>query len=406
MELVVPEILLHYIWQRELFRSFPQATTDGRRIEVISVGHHNFDAGPDFDNAHIRIYNPDNSYEDWVGNVEIHVRSSEWNTHHHQLDPRYDNVILHVVRDADKTIYNSRGRALVQCELQYPDEQDYLSRLIADAHAMDTPFATHRCGKWLKQTPELITIGWKQTMLNQRLECKKQSIERLLTLTNHNWEHAFYISLAHYFGFHTNGIPFEQLAIITPLIYLQKHRDNLDQVTAMLLGQSGLITPSDPLFREYDFLRKKFSLTPMDPSLWKHGRIRPQNAPELRIRQFALLIHKSEFLFSKLMETTDIDALRSLLMVDTIGRASVDILLINTVIPYLYARSRTQQALDLLRALPPEDNRIIRQWRELGQRIENAADTQALIHLFQTGCQNAKCLNCDVAYQIFLTLSA
>ena len=401
----MPEILLHYIWQREIFRSYPQFTTDGRRIEVLSVGQHNYDAGPDFSNVHLRLINADGSAEEWWGNVEMHVRSSDWNAHHHQSDPRYENVVLHVVRKADKEVYDSHGRALVQCELQYPDEQDYLTELLNDAKLMDSPLGTHRCGKWLENDPDLLTQGWKQTMLRRRLECKKRSIERLLTITNGNWEHAFYISLAHYFGFHVNGIPFEQLAIITPLNYLQKHRDNLNQLTAMLLGQSGLLTSDDELYREYAFLKAKFSLTPMNPAMWKHGRIRPQNAPEVRIRQFAQLIHKSEFLFSKLMEITDIDELRSLLTVDNIGQSSVDILLINTVIPYLYARGKQEAALNILRALPAEDNRIIRQWRALGQKVQDAADSQALIHLFQTGCQSSQCLNCDVAYQIFLTLS-
>lgn len=397
----MPEILLHYIWQRGLFKAFPQYTTDGRRIEVLSVGQHNTDAGPDFSNVHLLIHN-DDSTEEWVGNIEIHIASSDWFKHKHHTDSAYDRVILHVVRKADKEVFNTHGEPITQCELRYPDEQDYLTQLLADARLMDSSFATHRCGKFLLQDPKLLTDGWKQTMLLRRLDCKKQSIGRLLAITQNHWEQAFYISLAHYFGFHVNGIPFEQLAINTPLNYLLKHRNNLTQLQAILLGQSGLLSPEDALYREYSFLRAKFALQPIDAALWKRGRIRPQNAPEVRIRQFAQLIYQSEFLFSKLMETTDLDALRSLFDVDGLGRESVDVLIINVVVPFMFARGRQQEAIGILRALPAEKNTIIRQWRELGQRVADASDSQALIHLYLTCCQSGQCLNCDVAYQIFL----
>ena len=401
----MPEILLHYIWQRGIFKAFPQYTTDGRRIEVLSVGQHNLNAGPDFSNVHLRVHCED-STEEWVGNIEIHVASSDWLKHKHHIDPAYDSVILHVVRKADKSIYNSQGKPITQCELRYPDEQDYLSELIADARLMDSSFATHRCGKFLLQEPALLTNGWKQTMLIRRLDCKKQSIERLLAITHNHWEQAFYISLAHYFGFHVNGIPFEQLAINTPLSCLQKHRNSLKQLTAILLGQSGLMSPDDDLYKEYCFLKAKFGLQPIDAAMWKHGRLRPQNAPEVRIRQFAQLLYQSEFLFSKLMDSDNIDALRSLLTVDGIGRESIDILIINAVVPFKYARGKQDDALAILKALPAETNAIIRQWRELGQKVSDASDSQALIHLYQTCCQTGQCLNCDVAYQIFLQSKA
>ncbi len=397
----MPEILLHYIWQRGIFRAFPQYTTDGRRIEVLSVGKHNTNAGPDFSDVRL-LFHSDDRTEEWCGNIEIHVSSSDWFKHNHQSDPAYDNIILHVVRKADKVIYNTRGESIVQCELRYPDEQDYLTQLLSDAKLMDSPLATHRCGRFLLQDPSLLTNGWRQTMLQRRLECKKQSIERLLAITHNHWEQAFYVSLAHYFGFHVNGVPFEQLAINTPLACLQKHRNSLKQLTAILLGQSGLLSQDDELYREYAFLQVKFGLQPINAAMWKRGRIRPQNAPETRIRQFAQLLFQSEFLFSKLMDTDDVDDLRQLLTVKGLGRESVDILIINAVIPFKYARGKHKQAVDILLNLPAEKNSIIRQWLDLGQAVKNAADSQALIHLYQTCCQTGQCLNCDVAYQIFL----
>ncbi len=420
-----PEIVLHYIWQSGLWKEFPQNTTDGQVIEILSTGRHNTDAGPDFTNVHLRI-----GGQEWFGNVEMHLASSDWYKHRHHLDKAYDSVVLHVVRNADKRVYNSAGEAIYQCELRYPDNQDYLTGLIRAAQHMDSAESVVECGKRLLQDPALLTDGWRKALLKKRLDCKQQSVKRLLDITHNSWEHAFYITLAHNFGFHTNGIPFETMAIQTPLACLQKHRNSLFQLTAILLGQSGLLTPdtaqSDEeqrLLREYLFLQKKFSLTPIDGYLWKKARMRPQTFPEVRIRQFAQLLHQSEFLFSKLMEEQDLEQLVSLFALqppaqDTtrhitlppaIGRSSVDVLLINTVVPYKYAHALARNdtraagyALSLMERIAPENNNIVRQWRILGQQVQSAADTQALIHLYQNYCQSSRCMNCEVGYRIFL----
>lgn len=379
-----------------------QQTTDGRTVEILSVGEHNRDAGPDYSHARVRI-----DGREWIGNIEIHVCSSDWIKHRHHLDKAYDNVILHVVRTADKPVYNSRGELVTQCELQYPGDKDYLTGLFAAAQQMDSAVARIGCAEQLLHDPGLLTDGWRKTLLRKRLECKQASIMRLLEITKGSWEHALYISLARNFGFHTNSLPFEQLAINTPLSYLQKHRNSLFQLTALLMGQASLID-EPAMQKEYDFLRIKFNLTPMDGSVWKHGRLRPQNSPELRIRQFAQLLYQSENLFSKILDTDDLKDLEQLFMVDKMGKSSIDILLINTVIPYKYAYSlyknnpaEAEEAMKLMEHIAPENNTIIRQWRVLGQAIRNAADTQALLHLYQNYCQHHECINCEVGAVIF-----
>ncbi|MEE0922386.1 MAG: DUF2851 family protein [Paludibacteraceae bacterium] len=422
----MPEILLHYIWQQRLWAGIPQFTTTGLPIEILSVGRHNRDAGPDFSHAHLRI-----NGQEWVGNIEIHVRASDWRRHHHHTNPAYDNVILHIVCDNDEQSYNSRGESLTQCVLQYPANNDYLTQLIAHARQMDNAFNTIPCSQQLLNIPTMLTEGWRQTLLRERWLCKTQSINQLLAITQQNWVKAFYISLAHNFGFHTNNLPFESLALQTPLMYLLKHRNSVFQVTAMLLGQSGLLNESTAdteehkaLFQEYLFLKHKFSLTPINATLWKKARMRPQNAPELRIRQFAQLICQSEFLFSQSLEKDDIHALRALLQLQPIpntepsyftpappiGKASIDILLINTILPYRYAyalarnnTAQAQQAIDLLTQLPPENNRIIRLWQLVGQHATSAAETQALIHLYQHYCQHEQCIHCEVGHVVFMT---
>lgn len=421
----MPEILLHYIWQQHFWAECEQFTTDGMPIEIISTGQHNRDAGPDFSLVRLRI-----GSQEWVGNVELHVRASDWKRHRHHQDPAYDSVILHVVCQADEAVYNSRGEAIAQCVLRYPLAQDYLSHMLTKAQQMDSAFATIPCSQSLLQTPSLLTQGWRSALLLERWSCKTESISRLLEVTQHSWAHAFYITLAHNFGFHTNSLPFESLALQTPLSCLQKHRNSLFQVTAILLGQSGLLSAETAvtdeqqrLLAEYQFLQKKFSLQPLEPKVWKRARLRPQNAPELRIRQFAQLLCQSEFLFSRVLNAHTIEDLRNLLRLTAadnatidlppaIGKSSVDVLLINTLLPYKYAYAREQndhrsmqQALALMTQLPPEDNTIIRQWRMLGQEVLSAADTQALIHLYQHYCQHERCIHCEVGAQVFGQIS-
>ena len=398
----MPEIVLHYIWEHCLWAGFEQYTTDGKKVEILSVGEHNRDAGPDYSHARIRI-----DGHEWVGNIEIHVCASDWTKHHHHLDKAYDNIILHVVRTADKPIYNSKGELVPQCELNYPSDKDYLSALFESAQRMDSAIARIGCAEQLLHDPRLLTEGWRKTLLCKRLECKRASITRLLEITKGSWEHALYISLARNFGFHTNSVPFEELAINTPLSCLQKHRNSLFQLTALLLGQAGLVQEPE-LQKEYDFLRVKFGLTPLEGSIWKHARLRPQNSPELRIRQFAQLMHQSENLLSKILDTDDLKELEVLFAVPQMGKSSVDILLINTVIPYKYAYAlhqnnpvKAEQALRLMEKIPAENNTIVRQWRGLGQEVKNAADTQALLHLYQNYCQHHECINCEVGYKIF-----
>lgn len=411
----MPEILLHYIWQQSLFAALPQILTDGRRVEVIHTGVHNPHSGPDFEQVRLRVYPAGELFAepvDWVGSVEIHLRSSDWYRHRHQQDPAYDDVLLHVVRLADQEVYNSRGERIPQLELQYPQGEDYVSQMIRDARHMDTFMTRLPCSHSLITDPGLISSEWREQLLQKRFECRRQSVIRLLSVTDQSWEDAFYVSLARSFGFHTNSTPFEMLALQTPLSFLRKHRDQLHQVTAMLLGQSGLLKTDDPLYAEYDFLRKKFSLVPLRAEIWKHARMRPQNAPERRIRQFAELIHRSEFLFSALLQSESLEDMKTTLRVSGLGESSLNSLLINTILPYRYAWGMAQSNRDgvrdsfmMMSDLPAEDNTIIRQWKMIGQNVQNAADSQALIHLYQSFCQTEGCLQCEVAYLAFRGLS-
>lgn len=411
INLLMPEFLLHTIWLHGLFRTFQQQTTEGLPVEVIDPGLHNPDAGPDFSAAQLRI-----GGQLMVGNVEIHIKSSDWYHHGHHTDPAYDSCVLHVVRRADREVLNSRGERIPQCELRYPEDPSLLEGLLAEHSRF--------CAQPWSSTDPLDFSGWKRALLEDRILKKAAAINQLLQLSQRHWEQAFYITLAHNFGFHTNSLPFELTVKQTPLAFLLKHRDSLFQLQAMLLGQSGLLEapfigkislPSEAkggpkgrveaLQNEYRFLQKKFSLVPIDGSLWKYGRMRPQNFPHVRILQFAELVHREEFLFSKVIEQADLGKLRELF---SMSRSTSDLLIINSVVPYKYAWARAhndaklqQTAFELLDRLPAEKNSIIDQWKELGVPVRSAADSQAFLHLYQEYCLRQRCLTCDLGYDIF-----
>lgn len=420
----MPERLLHYIWQQCLFMRFEQQTTDGRKVEVIDVGRLNTDGGPDFFNAKVII-----DGQLWAGNIEIHINSSDWFRHHHDSDKAYDSVILHVVMRADAEVCRTNGEQIPQCELRFPDgvQRKYLDWLVSETQIP--------CKDDIAAVPKVYIEDWKSSLLADRLLIKTQSINDLLLQNRNSWEETFYITLAHYFGFHTNGTPFELLAKQTPLAFLGKHRDNLFQLEAMLFGQSGMLDDNvsqkddyySALLQEYRFLKTKFGLSPIDGSMWKRLRMRPDNFPTVRIAEFAALLNKSDHLFATLMETQTIIQMRKILDVqaseywDThyqfntvsvrhpkrLGKNAIDTLIINVVVPFLFAYGidRDQPAYEeraemLLDKIPAESNSVIHDWRNIGLEINSAADSQALIHLHEHYCSDHRCLHCRIATKI------
>ncbi len=422
----MPERLLHYIWQYKFFSRFEQYTTQGEKIEVIDVGKLNTDSGPDFFNAKLKI-----NGQLWAGNIEIHINSSDWYKHHHDQDPNYDNIIMHIVAHADTEIRSTKGRLIPQCELKYPEgiQHKYIQWLISGEKTA--------CQDDIANVPTIYINDWKSSLLADRLQQKSNYINDLLKHYNNDWEETFYVTLAHYFGFHTNGAPFELLAKQTPLAYIGKHRNDLFQIEAILYGQAGLLTqqPSDStdryynsLCKEYLFLKTKFSLTPIQGELWKFLRMRPDNFPTVRIAEFAALLHQTDHLFASQTEAKTINELRKLFEIKTseywdthymfnkesvyspkrLGSNAIDILIINVVAPFLFAygtnrnqsdyQDRAEQMLD---ELPPEKNSIITNWKQIGLSCQSAADTQALIHLHEQYCTNHKCLHCRIAHKIF-----
>lgn len=414
------ESILHYIWQFRLFPVQDLKTTDGQTVEIIDPGKPNTDAGPDFFNAKIKI---DNTL--WAGNIEIHSLSSDWVRHHHTTDKAYDNVILHVVNKADANVFRTNGDSVAQLELAVPDH----IRINYDELLREKKWIP--CADKIHQVPLFLVNDWKNSLLVERLEQKTEMIETLLSQSNNHWEEAFYVSMARSFGFGTNSEAFERLARSLPMSILAKHKDNIFQLEAMLFGQAGLLenTVNDEyqlnLQKEYRFLQSKYQLKPIESSEWKLLRLRPDNFPHVRLSQFAALIHRSTKLFSKIIESDNLQVMRGLFICEVsdywkkhflfgkessvsgkrLGSKSIDILLINTVVPFLFAyfkkkNSDNDIALKLLELIPAEKNVIIRKWMELGIGAFSAFDSQALLQLKKKYCDEKKCLRCRIGHKV------
>lgn len=418
------EEVLHYIWQHKLFYAHNLMTTVGEPVEVIDVGLHNSDAGPDFFNAKVKVGDTL-----WAGNVEIHVKSSDWNRHNHTGDKAYNSVILHVVKEADTDVFSQNGNRIPQALLKYPEQIETTYRALLDR---TKPIA---CADKLPLVPGIFIQSWKNALLVERLEQKTKAVEQLLQETNRHWEESFYITLARNFGFSTNGQAFEALAKSIPLSILGKHKDNLLQIEALLFGQSGLLpdTAEDDytrqLISEYAFLRHKYRLaSPLDASRWKLLRLRPANFPHLRIAQFASLVHHSSKLFSKILERPEADYLQELFActpseywtwhytfaqqadnprTKKLGKLSAQVIIINTVVPFLFCYAAQKEdeplkdkALRLLESLPAERNATLSLWSDLGMEAHSAYDSQALLQLKKHYCDRKACLHCRIGHKV------
>ncbi len=413
------EEFLYYIW---MFRLFDKdiSTTSGESIKIIKTGERNTDSGPDFFNAKIKIGDTT-----WAGNVEIHVNSSDWYKHNHQENNAFDNIILHIVYQNDAIIKRKNSEIIPTIELNKKFDKKLYYRYKS--------FMTNKywipCQKLIGNVEEFNLNSWLERLLIERLEHKAKTIESTLNLNKNNWEQTFYQYLARNFGFNTNAEPFELLAKSLPVNHLAKHKNNQFQIASLLFGQAGLLETvfkdeyPNNLKKEYNFLRKKFSLKPVDGFLWKFLRLRPSNFPTIRIAQFANLIYKSSGLFSKIIKINTLNEVYKLFDISTsgywdthyifdkpsakrkksLGNNALNLIIINTIVPFLFvyglkkdSYSYKEKALQLLGQVPGEKNSIIRKWQELGLRVSTAYTTQSLLELKNYYCNEKKCLNCQI----------
>lgn len=390
------EELMYYVWQQRIFQSI--MTLDENPIEIIHPGLRNLDAGPDFFNAKIKI---DGMV--WAGNVEMHVKASDWLRHNHQKDPAYDNVILHVVLQADAVITLPSGEAIKTVVMRIPqDVMERYHRLTADA---PYSFSAIRCATSIPQIPSIILKDWQTALATQRMLGKMKRVRDLIEDNKESWQEAFYTILCRSFGTGTNSDSCERLARSLPYKYLQKHLNNPEQIRAMILGQAGLIPVQETqLINEYAFLSAKFQLKPLQQAAWKFSRIRPQASPELRLRSLSTLLYTHRDLFNEVLDAPDIKSLQKIFLIPhQIGIQTVNSILINAVVPMLLAYAQWQcdeemseRALEMLEQIPAESNRYMDYWIQAGVPIRHAFDSQALLHLYREYCEPHKCMNCRI----------
>lgn len=399
------ERLLHYVWKHKILPLRPLITADGQKVVVIDPGLHNHDQGPDFFNAKIRL-----AGTLWAGNVEVHLRSSDWYRHSHQEDPAYNSVILHVVGEIDGEVRTQEGKALPQLQLDIPE--GIRQRYEELCRTEDYP----RCHRIIPSVPQLKVHQWMDALLVERLKERSELLTQRAERTGGDWERATFVTLSRSFGFGLNGDAFERWAMRIPLSAAGKHRDDLFQIEALFLGMAGLIEEVEAvrssqevlrLQQEFAFLKHKFSLgDAMKREDWRFLRTRPKNFPYVRILQIAELYHSGRAQMSKLLEAKSVEELQKCLTVEGMTAASRRLLIINTVVPLLFAYGRhisdediCQRAVRLLEELPAEDNYILRQWKACGLEVGTAADSQALIQLKRQYCDRIDCLRCRFGYE-------
>ncbi|MDR0970430.1 MAG: DUF2851 family protein [Lentimicrobiaceae bacterium] len=413
------EVFLSYLWENKLLKPNLRTTT-GDPIELISVGTRNIDSGPDFLQAKLKI-----GETIWVGNIEIHVFSSDWYKHGHDNDKAYQNVILHVVYEADKPVKTIKNTMIPQLELKNIFDVRLLERY-NDFLSSKNRIA---CEKLASSVQEFTWLSWLDRLVIERLENKIGTVLTLFEQCKGDWEETFYRLLLRNFGVKANVDPFEKLASLLPLKNLLKHADNLLQIEAMLFGVSGLLEADFQdeypklLQREFRMLRSKFDLPVMPAEQWRFLRMRPANFPTIRLAQLATLIHRNSALFSKIKNSKTIAIQKQFFSAQTssywdthymfdkpsqnklktMGESSIDLLLINTVIPLLffYGKQRNEaywceKAISMFDQLKPEKNNITTYFESIGVMTRSAMQSQALIELYTHYCESKRCLNCRI----------
>lgn len=421
------EEIFQLLWQsRMLGLSFP--LEGGGNVRVLDPGTLNRDAGPDFFNAKVKI-----DGRTWAGNIEMHMKASDWHRHGHDSDPAYDNVILHVVAVSDTRIRRRADNSeIAQMRVLLP-ENFYKSFAYLTGRNQEI-----RCAARLPRIDSLRRADWIETLSIERLQSKAARIEEALRHSHGDWNAACFLTLARALGFGLNGLPFEMLARSIDLNHLRRHSDNILQMEAIFFGQAGMLDPTlhmtdrryQLMTREYQFLARKYSMRPIPAASWKFARTRPQNLPYRRIALLAKAMAETPDLLQRIVKTGgDEDLLRPLFrwQVDgywsrrftfgddcqteanppSLSEQSISILLINVAAPLLYAyallhndHDMKEASLSLLTTLPPERNAIVRSWQQLGFEAKDAASSQALIHLRKEYCDKNECLRCRFGHAI------
>lgn len=420
----VSEKFLHHVWKFGWFSSTDLRTNTGQKIEILHPGIHNHNAGPDFMNARIRI---DETL--WWGNVEIHIRASDWHKHQHEGDENYKNVILHVVLHNDTSIYiNTPG------DLQVLDLSQCLDWNLWEMHQKWLHnYHWIPCESVINQSESAYWIMAKDRLLIERLHERIEGIFESLERNHGDWSQVAFIELCKGFGFKSNSLAMEILAQSIPYKVISRHSSDLLQMEALLFGQSGLLQSEKPdeyehkLQQEYSLLKAKYNLVPLSAHIWNFGKLRPSNSPLIRLAQLAHVISRAQHLASSLLHLEQPHLIefisgdahpywemhkqfgvkRKKPLQTAMGQNSIYCILINTVARLRFAHgkyynnlSMMTDALSLLQNTPSEKNSVHANWQKLGIQSDHAGDSQALLQLYSVYCTQEKCIECPIGIKL------
>jgi hypothetical protein len=418
------EDFLHYIWQYKKFDFKHLQTTSGQVLSLVHVGQHNLHSGPDFFNAQIRI-----DEQLWAGNVEIHLKSSDWYVHNHELDKAYDNVILHVVWEHDTDVFRHDNSSIPTLELKNIVQKQALNqyqKLFSNSH------------KWINCEHEIDTVdsfvinNWIERLFLERLEQKSAIIEAELKASNNNWEAVLFVMLAKNFGLKVNGDAFKSIAKSIDFAIVRKTQSDLLTLEALIFGQAGLLKNDEEdayfksLKKEYGYLKHKFNLNNLSVLPLQFFRLRPPNFPTIRLSQLASLYHQHQNLFSKVITINSKEAAYELFKISTsefwqshytfskssrksnklLTRSFIDLLIINTIVPLQFCYQKQMGKLDedaifkLISEVDVEKNSVVNKFLELKNFGDSALHSQALLQLKPNYCDANRCLQCAIGNQV------
>ncbi len=418
------EDFLTFLWKNRLINHENLVLASGEPVEVLHPGTENLDAGPDFFSAKIKI-----GGTIWVGNVEIHLKSSAWLQHKHHLNEQYHNIILHLVHDNDCHLEEIKQKNINVLEIK-----DYYDKSLFERYEVLVKAKSWiPCQNQINGVDDFLVRNWLERLMVERLEGKSREVSDYLAFFKNDWEQTFFYFLAKNLGFRVNSAPFGILAQRTPYLLLKKNSDDLQKLEAILLGQAGLLSENHNdsyariLNKEYKYQLGKYGLEPIPGSLWKFSKLRPANFPTIRISQLAALLHRTRHFFRNVVEAQTIEEIHSLFSAKVsdywethytfdkestrrskgLGASSIQNIIINTVAPVLFVYGRqannertSHKAIEFLVATPAEVNSIIERWSSVGVSPFNASESQALLELYKFYCSQRKCLECHIGVNL------
>lgn len=417
------EDFLHYLWKFKKFDLTNLKTFNGEKLNILHSGQYLQLAGPDFFNAQIEIAN-----QKWAGNVEIHIKSSDWYAHHHEKDTNYDSVILHVVWEHDVEIFRKNNSEIPVLELK-----NYVSKMVLENYtSLMKPKSWIFCETEIGQTDDFVIINWQERLFFERLERKSKPIFELAFQTENNWEAVLFLLLAKNFGLNSNGHIFLEIAKSIPFNIIRKESFEVENLESLIYGNAGLLDleKEDNYFKDLKFrfyyLLHKYQLEKNSSEPVQFFKHRPDNFPTIRLSQLANLYHLQQNLFSKIINMSSLDAFYEIFDVSVsqywinhyqfdkespskkkkLSKSFVDLLIINTIIPLKFAYSQSQgkeiseELLFLVNQVPSEKNAIIDKFSSMGIKSQNAFSTQSLLQLKNEYCNLGKCLDCAIGMEL------